>query len=134
MRCNSLPSGAYAETEEGRYLKAFRKIWERAVPYTIYGDFYLLRKSDRTPACARAIQFHDEEREEGIIQIIRNTKCEEEEITVFPYQIDPEGEYEVESPEFGKKTIISGKQLEDEGLTTDIPVRTGEIIFYRKIN
>ena len=134
MRCNSLPSGAYAETEEGRYLKAFRKIWERAVPYTIYGDFYLLRKSDRTPACARAIQFHDEEREEGIIQIIRNTKCEEEEITVFPYQIDPEGEYEVESPEFGKKTMISGKQLEDEGLTTDIPVRTGEIIFYRKIN
>lgn len=131
-RSLSVPGVGFAETEEGVYYRKFRELWKRAVPYLLEGDFYLLRRTDRTNKGVQALQFHNENTGEGILQIISNTKTPEQKITVYPFQFDPESEYILESPEFERKFSVTGREANESGITVEIPPRTGEIFFYKK--
>jgi hypothetical protein len=124
--------GEEGEPAGVRYYRTFRSIWEKAAPYMIHGDFYILALTDRTSRGYHAIQFHDEDRGAGFVQVIRNAKCPEERITVRPRQIDPKALYEFESPEFGRRRTVPGGELEKDGFTVSLPARSGEIWFYRR--
>ncbi|MBQ1317758.1 MAG: alpha-galactosidase [Lachnospiraceae bacterium] len=134
MRISEEVLGLEKDTDEEpaglRYYRIFRKIWETAAPYMICGDVYVLHPSDRTNRGYHAVQFHDEEKGSGFLQIIRNTKCPEGRITVHPRQIDTEAEYTLSSPESGRKMTISGSRLAQEGFSVSIPARSGVIWFY----
>ena len=84
--CRDLPLGEYQNTQECKYYKQFAALWKQAVPYTLDSDFYVLKLTDRTNKCWHAVQFHNEEREEGILQVIRNTRSQEDPVTVYPRQ------------------------------------------------
>ncbi len=131
--CTSLPDGEYANTEEYAYYKRFKKLWERAVPYMLDSDFYVLKMSDRTNTCWHAIQFHNEEKNEGVFQLIRNTRAPEEALTVQLRGIDDERTYFLESPEFDRSVTVSGAELNKNGFTVSLAKRTGEIWFYRAL-
>ena len=109
------------------------EIWRRAVPYTLSGDFYVLSMTDRTNTCYYAVQFHNEDADEGILQVIRNTKCPDEPYVAHLHQIDPNKNYFFESPEFDRSVTFTGRQLAEEGFVVSIPKRSGEIWFYRAI-
>ena len=129
--CRDLPLGEYQNTQECKYYKQFAALWKQAVPYTLDSDFYVLKLTDRTNKCWHAVQFHNEEREEGILQVIRNTRSQEDAVTVYPRQIREDRQYLLESPEFGRSVTVSGRVLCREGFRVTLPERTGEIWFYR---
>lgn len=131
MRSLNMPDGKFKETDEWRYYKKFLSVWERAVPYTMNGDYYSLSGTDRTNTCYYAMQFHSEDANEGILQVIRNTKCVSETFTAHLHQINPRLIYLFESPEFDRSTTVSGQRLISEGFVVNIPKRSGEIWFYR---
>jgi alpha-galactosidase len=112
--------------------QTFRKLWKRAAPIMLRGDFYLLALSDRTNRCFHAIQFHDEDTGSGFIEVIRNARCPEESILLHPRQMDPEADYVFESPEFGKHREAKGSELLENGFSVSLAQRSGEIWFYRK--
>lgn len=123
------------ETEEYCYFKFFRDVlWKRAVPYMYFGDFYLLSASDRTNTCWYAVQFHEEEKNEGFFQVIRNTKSPDDTFRVFLREIDSKKMYLLESPEFSKNEEVSGTKLLSEGFSVSLPKRTGEIWFYKALD
>lgn len=131
--CMAMPDGEYAGTEECAYFKKFQSIWERAVPYMLDSDFYVLKQSDRTNTCWHAIQFHNEEKNEGVFQAIRNTCAPEETFTAYLRGIDPKKTYFLQSPEFDRTATVSGAELIEKGFPVSLPKRTGEIWFYRAL-
>lgn len=131
--CAALPAGAYKQTVEYAYYKKFLKIWKRAVPYTLNSDYYVLTMTDRTNQCWHAVQFHNEDKNEGIIQVIRNTQAPDETYTANLRQIDRTKTYFFESPEFERTATVRRQDLLDKGFTITLPKRTGEIWFYKVI-
>lgn len=132
-RCAAMEDGAFAETEEGRYFKKFQSVWQKAIPYTLDSDLYVLKMTDRTNRCWHVVQFHNEDREEGILQTIRNGHSQEGTITVFPKGLAADKTYRFESPEFDRAVTVSGKTLLTAGFTVELPQRTGEIWFYKAV-
>jgi len=131
--CAAMAPGAYAATEECAYFRKFRAIWQRAIPYTLNSDYYTLRLSDRSNMCWHAVQFHNEEKNEGILQAIRGTRDNDPSVTLRLKGMDPEKTYFFESPEFGRSLTVSGAQLLSDGFTVTLPRRTGEIWFYKAV-
>lgn len=125
--------GAQADSsdEEFQIALAFKKIWDKAAPYTLTGNFYLLTELRKSSEDYFSIQFYDEDDESGIIQVIRNTRCEKESVTVFPRQFEEGEVYLFESPEFNGSFEATGKEIIQNGFTVSIPKRSGEIWFYK---
>ncbi len=133
-KCPKMPAGEYAKTDECIYYKKFKNlIWKRAIPYTLDSDYYILKRTDRTNKCWHAIQFHNEDKNEGFFQSIRNTKAPDETLTVRLRGIDEKRDYLFESPEFNRTLTVSGKELTEKGFEVSIPKRCGEIWFYRAL-
>jgi len=108
--------------------------WNENWNYTLDSDFYVLTMSDRTNTCWHAIQFHNEEKQEGIIQVIRNTQAPDKTYTADLHQIDASKTYFFESPEFERSATVSGQELLTKGFEITLPKRTGEIWFYKSLN
>jgi alpha-galactosidase len=115
------------------YLKLYEPIRKRAAKYILNGDFYALTPVNKNSGDWYAVQFHDEESGSGVVEAIRNVKCEESSIILRLRALDSDINYIFESPEFGKTVEISGRELEKNGFTVSLPKRTGETWFYRSI-
>lgn len=68
-----------------------------------------------------------------MIQVIRNTRCEENSITVFPKTFESEKIYDFDSPETGESFTLSGDEINEKGLTVRIPKRSGIFWFYKAV-
>ncbi len=112
------------------YAVKMNDIWRRAAKCMIEGDFYPLLPYSKEKDSYYSIQFHIEDENRGIIQGIRNLKCPDESKTVFPKCFDIEKQYIFENPEFNKTLYISGREIQENGFTFNLPIRTGEIWFY----
>ena len=115
------------------YAIKMNDIWKKAAKYMQKGDYYPLLPYSKKDDSYYSVQFHIEEEDKGIIQGIRNLKCTEEAITVFPKFFDTTKTYLFENPEFDKSLTIVGSKIIKEGFTFNIPIRSGEIWFYSVI-
>ena len=66
-----------------------------------------------------------------MIQVIRNTRCEENSFTVFPKAFEDGKVYAFEAPETGENFTVSGAEINEKGLTVQIPKRSGIFWFYK---
>jgi len=105
-------------------------IWRKAAELMLSGDYYPLTKCRKSPGDYYAMQFDDVNRGCGFIQVVRNTRAEEEPFTVFPH-VDEDAIYHLSDHETGNSMTISGMDLK-KGFTVSIPKRSGIIWFYRK--
>ncbi len=128
--------GANAKADDAAFKRAldFSKLWRRAAGYTLCSDFFCLTPVRKSNKDYFSIQFNKEETAEGVIQVIRNTRCEEESITVMPHCFEDGKLYSFEAPEAGKSFEISGDEINKNGLTFSIPKRSGIFWFYKKID
>jgi len=124
-------AGAYSDEKSFALASAFHTLLKRAMPLTLHSDFFCLTPVRKSNEDFFAIQFNRETEREGMIQVIRNTRCEQESITVLPKGLDENAVYELEAPEIGKTLTLSGKELMEEGFTVSIPKRSGIFWFYR---
>lgn len=124
------PVGYDFPQQKLEFIGRCRKLWERAAPYLLKGDFYSLLPVRKRSDDFFAIQFHDEDDGTGIVQIIRNTRCEQDRVLLWPRALDSAATYRFESPEFDRAFTVDGRTLAEEGFTVSLPRRTGEIWFY----
>jgi len=68
-----------------------------------------------------------------LIQVIRNTRCEENSITVFPKAFESGKIYAFEAPETGESFTVSSDEINGKGLTVRIPKRSGIFWFYKAV-
>ncbi len=124
---------AFASDEEFERAKEFRKYWKLASVYTLDSDFFCLTPVRKSSEDYYSIQFSREDFRDGLIQVIRNAKCEEESVTVFPKGFEDGKTYEFSAPENGDKFIAYGEDINSEGLTFSVPKRSGLFWFYKEI-
>ncbi len=124
-------ANAFAEEEEFRRAKAFRELYKRAAPYTLESNFFCLTPVRKSNEDYFSIQFFREETGDGLIQFIRNTRCEEDSITVMPKGFENEKNYIFEVPEEERSFTLSGSEINEKGLTASIEKRSGVFWFYR---
>lgn len=106
--------------------------WRRAAPSLLYGDYYPLTPPGRTNDAWVAWQFDRSERGEGFLQAIRLAECPQESYTLVAQGLAAEAEYVLENPENGEQQRLTGAVLRGEGLTVNLPARSGVIWFYRR--
>ncbi len=124
---------AYASDEVFARAAEWRKLFKRAAPYTLESDFFCLTPVRKSNEDFFAIQFHKEETKDGVLQVIRNTRCEEESITLHPVTFEAGKNYEFDLPERKEKFVLSGDTILQDGITVSIPKRSGLFLFYREI-
>ncbi len=113
------------------YYNKMHAIWRRAAKYTLSGDFYPLTPFSKSPDTWYCLQFHDEDKAEGVVSCVRNTPSPDESITLNLRQIDESAVYVFDDPEFGNSFTVTGKELAKNGFTVTLPARTGVYWFYK---
>ena len=132
----SAPIEKITETDIAEYKKNVA-LWRRAAKYTFSGDFYPLTPYSKSENDWCVWQFHDEEKEEGVLNAVRHLgKTAPETLTVFLKRVDEKALYCIDCPEgrgTDKTFIHSGKTLQKEGLTLTLSAGSGTYVFYHKI-
>ncbi|MBP5313068.1 MAG: alpha-galactosidase [Clostridia bacterium] len=105
-------------------------VWRRAAEYMLSGDYYPLTECRKSNEDYYAMQFDIPEKGEGFVQVVRNTKAEEDVFVLRPV-VDEASDYCFENGETGETFVESGRKLA-EGVRVNIPKRSGIIYFYRK--
>ena len=118
--------------EQAKACKREHDLWRKAAEFTLSGDYYLLRESDRTTDSWCVMQFHNEKEDAGVINAVRNIDSKEESITVFPRQTNEQATYVFDCPETNETFEISGRELAKKGLVIALPKRSGRYFFYHK--
>lgn len=120
----------YNDSEE--FFELTRKmvpIWRKAAELELSGDYYPLTECNNDPTAWYACQFDDTDREEGFVQIIRNTQAEDVRFTVRPV-VHPNRKYRFVNAVSGETILLTSTQLE-KGLNFHLQKRSGEIWFYK---
>lgn len=125
-------AGSKSEDEIFNRAKAFRELWKKAAPYTLESDYFTLTPVRKSNEDFFSIQFSREDFGDGLIQVIRNTRCEEESVTVFPKAIENGENYVFNAPETGESFEMSGDEINAKGITFTLPKRSGIFWFYNK--
>ena len=107
-------------------------IWRRASEMLLNGDYYPLTPFSKSGERWVAWQFDRPETGVGFIQGIRHTACPDEKITLFPKTLEAAATYHLDNPETGETRTLSGATLTSEGITLELPPRSGVLWFYRK--
>ncbi|MBP5293772.1 MAG: alpha-galactosidase [Clostridia bacterium] len=105
-------------------------MWRRAADLELRGDYYPLTECRKDPRDFYAMQFDDPDAKEGFIQIIRNTQTPDPSCKVRPF-VRPDEIYTFEEYGTGRTLSMSGAILQRDGFSTELPIRTGRIWFYR---
>ena len=111
--------------EQGRFYHA---IWRKAAKIMLLADYYPLTECRKDARDWYGLQFDKDGA--GLIQAIRNVAVESESVTLWPFVADESKTYRFENPVDGRVQIVSGKQLNERGMTFTMPKRTGEVWFY----
>lgn len=130
---SAFPVTAYEEEAVFRVASDWHKLLKRAAPHTLNSDFFCLTPVRKSNEDYFSVQFYKEDEDAGLIQVIRNTRCEEESVTVFPKAFEDGKVYEFESPETGESFTVSGAEINRKGLTVRIPKRSGIFWFYKAV-
>jgi len=105
-------------------------IWRDASRLMLFGDYYPLTPSHRSPGKWVARQFDCPEMGSGFIQGIRFPESPDESFTVHPKGIAPALTYTFRNPETTERREIKGDVLIRDGFTFALPEREGAIWFY----
>lgn len=124
-------AGVSSAEPEFNNAKNFRALWQKAAEYTIDSDYFCLTAVRKSNEDFFVQQFYKEDTKTGLIQVIRNTRCEEESITVFPKAFEDGLMYVFEAPETGEMFTKTGKEINTLGLTFALPKRSGKFWFYK---
>ena len=130
---SAFPADAHADETVFRVASDWHKLLKRAAPYTLNSDFFCLTPVRKSSEDYFSIQFYKEDEDAGVIQVIRNTRCEENSITVFPKAFESGKIYEFDAPETGENFTVSGDEINEKGLTVRIPKRSGIFWFYKAV-
>ena len=106
-------------------------IWRKAAEIELRADYYPFTKSTKSNKDLYAVEFSDPEKGDGFLQVIRNTKCETETVTLNLHT-DETAKYLMENPVSGETKTLSGKDLID-GFTVTLKKRAAVIWFYKKL-
>jgi len=107
--------------------------WRLAVSY-YSGDYYPLTPYDRGEEKWLAWQFHRPEQDDGLVEAFRREKTEEGSQVFRLSGLDPAAKYEVIDLDVGTPTILTGKQLMEDGLRVEIKSKPGAAaITYKRI-
>jgi len=130
---SAFPVEACEEESVFRIASDWHKLLKRAAPYTLNSDFFCLTPVRKSNEDYFSSQFYKEDEDGGLIQVVRNTRCEAESLTVFPKAFENEKVYEFDSPETGESFTVSGAEINGKGLTVRIPRRSGIFWFYKAV-
>jgi hypothetical protein len=121
------------KTEKLPYLQLMLRVWEKASPLMIHGDFYALTPNHRDQTQWTVFQFDDPENGQGLFKVIRNNRCDQPSLVVAPYGLidSADAVYVLENLETGETRNVSGKEIKQCGLTFTLPIRSGAIWFYK---
>ena len=122
------------DEEKVEYCKKMIAVWRRAAAYNFSGDYYPLTPYSKDVTGWYCMQFHNEEKGEGVINAVRNTKCDQEEISLSLRQIEKHALYAFECPETNETFTARGIDLIKNGLHVSLPARSGKYFFYKKVN
>ncbi|MBR2617101.1 MAG: alpha-galactosidase [Clostridia bacterium] len=122
------------DEEKVEYCKKMIAVWRRAAAYNFTGDYYPLTPYSKEITGWYCLQFHNEEKGEGVINAVRNTQCPEEEIVLNLRQIEKNATYEFDCPETSETFTMKGSDLLKNGLHVNLPARYGKFFFYKKVN
>ncbi len=111
--------------------RKMQPIWRRAADFMLSGDYYPLTECRKSREDFYAVQFHDEERNAGFVEIIRNNACQEETYLLKMQALDEAGEYLLTEAESGECKAHDAQALK-AGVAVTLPHRSGRIYFYEK--
>ena len=116
------------------YVRKMLAIWREFADIQLRGDFYALTENHRDFTRWTIFQFAQPEKGIGAFQVLRNNQSKEDTKTVRPQGFSPERSYTFENKETGESFVKTGAEIESEGLTFALPVRSGAIWFYNTDN
>jgi len=117
----------------GEYARQIYDIWAKASGLMLRGDFYALTENHRDSRKWTVFQFDRPEEAAGVFQVIRNTQAyKEESLTVYPYGFSDAAAYVFSNDETGERFTLSGREINEQGVTFALPLRAGAIWFYAK--
>lgn len=128
--CFKIRTPLHGTQEDIEMLQDMIRIWRRAAPHMISGDFVLLADSNGSPQRYFSMQFDVPGQEAGFFQVIRNQQCAEQVFTVFPL-LRPDVTYRLENSESGEHLVLLGADLL-QGFAVRIPKKSGVIWFYER--
>lgn len=112
------------EPDKADYLHCMMNIWRKAANIMFTGDYYVLTPICREGSGWTGYQFHLGT--EGFVQVIRNIKCNQENIELSLYGLEKDC-WHFENPETGESfTTDSGD------ITFTLPARQGAVWFYHQ--
>ena len=108
------------------------KQWHKASQY-YYGDYYPLLPYTHDDKAWIAWQFHDEDKNEGMIEAFRRRASESESMTLKLQGLQPECNYIITYLDSQKSQEATGRQLMSDGFTIKIPAKPGvAVLVYKK--
>ena len=119
-----------AVKEEFDVCRKMNPIWREAAELMISGDYYPLTSCDNDSSLWYAMQFYDDKTGKGFIQMLRNIRCANDTMTVYPFA-EEGATYTFTNRETGESFVKTAAELES-GFTVTLPERTGAIYFMQK--
>lgn len=120
-----------ADDEAYALARAMQPIWRRAAGLMLSGDYYPLTHCRASQKDFCALQFHDPDGEKGFLEIMRNNRCCLPVFTAKLCALDAGAVYALTEAESGETVEYTGAQL-TEGVTFELPIRSGRIYFYER--
>jgi alpha-galactosidase len=120
------------ETMNYDQARQFLGEWQQMVPY-FWGDYYPVTPYSLEEHVWMAWQFNMPEKGEGMVQAFRRTKSDYESLRVRLQGLEPEAVYTLTNFDVPGAMEMTGKALQDEGLSVAIKSQPGAaIIIYKK--
>ena len=122
---------AYADEADFELGRKMLPIWRRAAEIELRADYYPFTQSTKSNKDLYAVEFSAPKKGDGFVQVIRNTMCETETVTLNLHT-DETANYLLENPVRGETQTLSGKELA-EGFTLTLQKRSAVLWFYKKL-
>lgn len=120
----------YNDTEEHFQMATkMHKIWREAADLELSGDYYPITECHGDPHDWYAMQFENEQKQCGFVQIVRNTLVEDDSYLLKLPCVHDVKCYTLTNKENGEQLTYSAEELA-EGVKITVPKRTGAIYFY----
>ncbi len=105
-------------------------IWRHAAELMLRADYYPLTECRQSPADYYAMQFEDPTRGDGLVQVVRNSQCDQA-TYLAPVRAEAGYRYHFTQAETGDQFDMDGAALQ-QGLAVALAPRSGALWFYTK--
>lgn len=108
--------------------------WKEVREVMVESDFYPLTPYSAANNVWCGWQYDQPAKGKGVVQVFRRAESPVSEITLKLRGLDVKARYEVRDQDSGQKSIVSGRQLAQKGLTVVLVDKPGSaVILYRKV-